>query len=148
MNSEELIPVLLHQMWQIVALTFIVWVLVRLIGRNRPHLAHGLWLIVVLKCVTPPIWGHSLGVFSQAQSVFTSNSVASMVDFDTSEGAYSVNDVSLSAEAINELSRGRVINESDPLFGALVTLNAERRGAAVLDQYDWTSLAQGHYRVC
>ena len=130
----------MHQVWQIVALTAIVWVLVRLIGRNRPHLAHGLWLMVVLKCVTPPVWGHSLGIFSQTQNVFTSNSAVSMVDFETSEGAHSANDVSLSAEAINEISRGRAIDESDPLYGAWATLNAKRPSATDPDQHDWTVL--------
>lgn len=83
MNSETLRLVLLHQMWQIVALAIIAWVLVRLIGRNRPHLAHGLWLIVVLKYVTPPVWGHALGVFSLTQNVFTSHLAVPAVDFAT-----------------------------------------------------------------
>ncbi len=59
------------QTWQIAVLAVAVGLCTRTIARNRPHLAHALWLLVLIKCVTPPLWGHSLGVFSQLQALTT-----------------------------------------------------------------------------
>ena len=50
--------------WQVTAVVLCVAVLVRLLGRTRPHLAYLLWLLVFVKCVTPPIWSCPTGVFS------------------------------------------------------------------------------------
>lgn len=50
--------------WQTTAVIGVVLVITRLFGRNRPHLAHALWLVVLLKCVTPPLWSSPSGVFT------------------------------------------------------------------------------------
>lgn len=55
------------QTWQVTLLAVVIAILVSLWGRNRPHLAHALWLAVLLKCVTPPLWSSPLGLFSQLQ---------------------------------------------------------------------------------
>jgi beta-lactamase regulating signal transducer with metallopeptidase domain len=34
--------------------------------RRRPHLAYLLWIVVILKCLTPPIWSSPTGLFSWA----------------------------------------------------------------------------------
>lgn len=39
----------------------------RRIAPNKPYLAHGLWLVVLAKCVTPPLWSSPVGVFSLVQ---------------------------------------------------------------------------------
>ncbi len=54
------------QLWQVTAVAVAVWILVRLVGRKRPHLAYLLWLLVLVKAVTPPIWSSPAGVFSWA----------------------------------------------------------------------------------
>ena len=51
------------QCWQVTALALAVWAIVRLAGRSRPHLASVLWLVVLLKCLTPPILSSPTGVF-------------------------------------------------------------------------------------
>ena len=51
------------QAWQLTALVFIVGLSVMLCARHRPHLAFALWLLVMLKCVTPPLWSSPTGVF-------------------------------------------------------------------------------------
>lgn len=63
--SDHFLQLVITQTWQIAALAIIVATVVRIAARNRPHLAHALWILVLIKCVTPPIWGHSLGVFSR-----------------------------------------------------------------------------------
>ncbi|MBD3672834.1 MAG: hypothetical protein HUJ26_04845 [Planctomycetaceae bacterium] len=58
MNELEL-PVL-QTLWvtQLVQVTFlaaVVWLIVKLFARRRPHLAYALWLLVLVKCLIPPI---------------------------------------------------------------------------------------------
>jgi bla regulator protein BlaR1 len=72
------------QIWQIAALAIFVALIVRLVAKNRPHLAHAMWMLVLIKCVTPPLWGHSLGVFSQLQATFAhDDSAVSPVEPET-----------------------------------------------------------------
>ena len=66
--SDHILGLLMTQAWQITALALVVAVVVKLAAKNRPHLAHALWVLVLIKCVTPPLWGHSLGLFSQLQA--------------------------------------------------------------------------------
>jgi hypothetical protein len=47
------------QTWQ--ALVLVVAIIARLAAANRPQLAYVLWLVVLLKCVTPPLWSSSRG---------------------------------------------------------------------------------------
>lgn len=66
---NDFLPMLWTQTWQIAVLAVTVALCARTFARNRPHLAHALWLLVLIKCVTPPMWGHSLGVFSRLQAL-------------------------------------------------------------------------------
>ncbi len=52
------------QFWQVTCLVVIVAMLSRKVFRNRPHLSYLLWMLVVVKCLTPPIWSSPLGMFS------------------------------------------------------------------------------------
>lgn len=54
------------QLWQVTAVALVVGALAWLVGRHRPHLAYVLWLLVLAKCLTPPLWSSPLGVFSWA----------------------------------------------------------------------------------
>ncbi len=56
------------QLWQVTVLVVAVAMLVRLVARNRPHLAHVLWLVVLLKCITPPWCASPASVFSRAEA--------------------------------------------------------------------------------
>ena len=57
MNSNhELLQIVGLQIAQVTAVIAIVALLVRLFARERPHLACVLWLVVVVKCLTPPLW--------------------------------------------------------------------------------------------
>ncbi|HUT88588.1 MAG TPA: M56 family metallopeptidase [Thermoguttaceae bacterium] len=51
------------QLWQVTLLIAVVALVARLAARNRPHLAHALWLVVLAKCITPPVWSSPSGVF-------------------------------------------------------------------------------------
>ncbi len=61
MSLEKLLVV---QSMQIAALAIVVWLLSKTIARKNVHLSFALWLVVLAKCVTPPIWSSPVGVFS------------------------------------------------------------------------------------
>ena len=69
MNVQDLSRVSLAwaQLWQVTLLVIVVAILVRLVARNRPHLAYALWLVVLVKCVTPPLFASPSGLFCWLQ---------------------------------------------------------------------------------
>lgn len=83
MDASDVIRLVWTQTWQLSLLIMALAVAVRLTSRNRPYLAHALWLVVLLKCLTPPLWSSPGGVFcwlesrvaatAQVQSPSTSN---------------------------------------------------------------------------
>ncbi len=44
------------QIFQVTVVAAAAWILWKLFATNRPHLSHAIWLLVVLKCLTPPIF--------------------------------------------------------------------------------------------
>jgi beta-lactamase regulating signal transducer with metallopeptidase domain len=58
----------ISQSWQIAALAVVVAVIAAFAGRRRPHLAYLLWMLVLVKALTPPLWASSWGVFSHLQT--------------------------------------------------------------------------------
>lgn len=58
---------LLTQVWQVTLLIVVVVCANRWLSSRRPHLAHLLWLVVLVKCVTPPLWCSAGGVFCWLQ---------------------------------------------------------------------------------
>lgn len=67
MNSAELARMAWTQIWQLTALIAVVAVIVRLMAKRRPHLAYVLWLVVLAKCLTPPIMASPGGIFCWLQ---------------------------------------------------------------------------------
>lgn len=63
-SGSAVSSVVWNQLWQVTLVAFFVAVVVKLTCRTRPHLAHTLWLLVLIKCVTPPLWSSEVGVFS------------------------------------------------------------------------------------
>lgn len=63
----EWMPVLVAQAWQVTLLIVAVAAINRCVGNNRSHLAHALWLVVLVKCVTPPVWSSPSGLFCWLQ---------------------------------------------------------------------------------
>ena len=56
------------QLWQVTLLILVVALVVSTCCRQRPHAAYLLWMLVLLKCVTPPLWGSPTGVFSWSKA--------------------------------------------------------------------------------
>ncbi|MEQ8210709.1 MAG: M56 family metallopeptidase [Lacipirellulaceae bacterium] len=60
----SLIESLATQIWQVTLLAVLVFMLTRLLGNRLPRLSHGLWLLVLIKALTPPLWASPTGLFS------------------------------------------------------------------------------------
>ncbi|TWU06317.1 M56 family metallopeptidase [Stieleria varia] len=56
--------VLITHLVQVSIVAVCAWIVWRLLARNRPHLAHAIWALVLLKCVTPPIVSSPTSPFS------------------------------------------------------------------------------------
>jgi beta-lactamase regulating signal transducer with metallopeptidase domain len=66
--TSDLIRLAAAQTWQLAVLVACVLLVTRVIARDRPHLAYALWLVVLFKCVTPPLWSSPSGVFCWLQA--------------------------------------------------------------------------------
>jgi len=98
-TTSTLLPLTLNHAAQIAVLAIAVTISVRLFFRERPHVAYTLWLLVLLKCVTPPLWGHTLAIFGQFDLVpATSASHTKLAEADHQLAA---NDVNLLTETLS-----------------------------------------------
>ena len=53
-----------RQFWQLSIVLLIVSAITLIGCRRRPHLAYALWMVVLVKSVTPPLWLSNLSLFS------------------------------------------------------------------------------------
>ena len=61
---HEIFPMFVTQIWQVALLAVVVWIVTKICCKRRPHLGHALWLLVLIKCIVPPIFGSPTGVYS------------------------------------------------------------------------------------
>lgn len=64
---NEVFESLWCQTWQLTLLIIVVAAAAAL-ARRRPHLAYLLWMLVVVKALTPPLWSSPAGLFSWTQA--------------------------------------------------------------------------------
>lgn len=67
LKTSELLQALWCQTWQLSLLILGVAAAAAL-ARRRPHLVYLLWMLVVVKAITPPLWSSPVGLFSWAQA--------------------------------------------------------------------------------
>ena len=65
---RELTPLMWSQLWQATAAIVAVALLTRLFCRRKPYLAYLLWMVVLIKCLTPPVLSSSFGAFGWTQT--------------------------------------------------------------------------------
>ncbi|MBX9788899.1 MAG: hypothetical protein K2Y37_08270 [Pirellulales bacterium] len=63
-NVTWLADLAVAQLWQVSLLVVLVGLLTRTICRRQPHLAYLLWLVVLAKCLAPPVAASRLSPFS------------------------------------------------------------------------------------
>jgi beta-lactamase regulating signal transducer with metallopeptidase domain len=62
--GNDLLTGFSSQLWQVTAVVLVVAAVTAAVGRRHPHMAYLLWLLVVVKCLTPPLWSSPLGLIS------------------------------------------------------------------------------------
>lgn len=67
-NVDAVINLAWTQAWQVAAVAALVAIVAAVFCRRRPHLAYFLWLLVLVKAVTPPVWSSPTSAFSWAMS--------------------------------------------------------------------------------
>lgn len=112
--TQPFLSHLMTQTWQIAVLTIIVAAFARIFAKNRPHLAHVLWILVLIKCVTPPLWGHSLGVFSRVQAWTEFSEEATPGDVDASNAQAATIVIEPSSVAL-QFAPEQILESSDPI---------------------------------
>ena len=65
MTTVQVLSFVTAQTWQVAVLSGIVWLVVRYATREHSHVSHMLWTLVLIKCLTPPIWSSPVGLFSR-----------------------------------------------------------------------------------
>lgn len=73
MIGQDLFALLAAQVWQVALLAVLAWIAVKLCAADRPHLAHAIWALVLLKCVFPPVLSSPFSPFSWMASPSSQN---------------------------------------------------------------------------
>lgn len=106
MNSDLLV-LAWTQFWQVTVLIVVVATMARTVARNRPHLAYALWLVVLVKCVMPPLWASPSGVFCWIQPAHEESASALTAEIGTTFEA--------PPATVNLLARGLLTAQRDDM---------------------------------
>lgn len=68
MQVDNVLDLATTQIWQIAVLAIVVAMVAPHVGKKSSHFAHLLWLVVIIKCITPPIFSSPAGIFSSVQT--------------------------------------------------------------------------------
>ncbi|MEL7498407.1 MAG: M56 family metallopeptidase [Planctomycetota bacterium] len=80
MSSQVIGSFLLLHIWQVTLVLLIIWGATRVTGKRWPHLTLLLWVVFLVKCVTPPLIESPVGILEWATPT---------VSFDTFSGGES-----------------------------------------------------------
>ena len=70
------------QIWQVTAVAAMVFGVVKFAAKDKPHLAHMLWALVLIKCITPPIFSSHISPFSWMSADAITTNVVQPIDTD------------------------------------------------------------------
>ena len=66
--EQDLHSMMLPQLIQVTIVASVAWLAWKLFATNRPHLSHAIWSLVLLKCLTPPIFTNPASPFCWSTS--------------------------------------------------------------------------------
>lgn len=75
LSGDPFVSLAWQQIWQIAVVTILMAIVTRLACRRRPHLASILWMLVIVKALTPPVWSSPGSAFSWALAERPASSV-------------------------------------------------------------------------
>ena len=64
MLGHDVFGLLIAQTWQVAVVAVLAWIAVRILATDRPHLAHAIWALVLIKCMVPPVMSSPISPFS------------------------------------------------------------------------------------
>lgn len=64
MPTNQFLELIVSQVWQVTVLSVVVGWLTKTALKNQPSWSYQLWLLVMAKAITPPLWASHCGVFS------------------------------------------------------------------------------------
>ena len=64
MIGQDVFALLVAQTWQVAVVAVLAWIAVRILATDRPHLAHAIWALVLIKCMVPPVMSSPVSPFS------------------------------------------------------------------------------------
>ena len=79
MDTNSLFSLAWTQLWQVSLLVIFVLAINRCLANRRPQLAHLLWLVVLLKCLTPPIVATPWSLFGWADHQWPDQTAGAVV---------------------------------------------------------------------
>ncbi len=101
------------QLWQVTVVILAAGLLTRVACRRRPHLAHLVWLAVLIKCLLPPLWSSPTGVFSWTATRLTAPPVIPQSQMVTSSGSMAAERGNAEGSWSFSNSKSTPINEPD-----------------------------------
>lgn len=84
MFSATVRALLYTQLIQVSLVAIAAWILWRLFAKNRPHFAHAIWALVLIKCLIPPVVSSPTSLFSWYQRIEEPAAVADST-FDSTQ---------------------------------------------------------------
>ena len=94
---NEISTLLWTQFWQVTVVAIIVLIAVKLLAKDKPHLAHVLWAIVLIKCITPPFFSSPTSPFSWWAADHSAAQVVQPI------GAELIGEIELAADSPNSV---------------------------------------------
>ncbi len=102
MTTAQVLSFVTAQTWQVAVLWGIVWLVVRYATREHSHVSHMLWTLVLIKCLTPPIWSSPVGLFSRwsPTTVLSPLSDASQLSKEQSSSRLTTSAISIGSDEV------------------------------------------------
>lgn len=89
------------QLWQVTACIVAVGLITRTLARRRPHLSHLLWLLVLAKCLTPPLIPSRAGIFSWGEAALAQRAGRPVAERDIAATTHTPTGHTADAGAVN-----------------------------------------------
>ena len=133
LDTTSLLQIAWTQFWQITVVALTVALVTRLFCSHRPHFAYLLWILVVLKSVTPPLWSSPAGLFSwlQVQVRASEGQIPVVGDISTQPASTPIPDLTIERRPSFQLASGNASSSVSPI--------QDREPGAV----SWATIAMG-----
>jgi len=133
MNSSSILSIALVQLVQMSLVILLVAIVAKTACRRRPHWAYALWMLALVKCLTPPVVSSPTGVFSWAETLRSSPAVAATVAAGPDAGSSFA-----AAAAPAAVPLGVGVNLAEPVVSREA---AQQQGALANVTWSWSPAA-------